>query len=261
MAIPVQTNQLSKFDLLVKKNELSPKIASQLKEVLSISEIVLLCDDSGSMQSVIKEPGSNKTTTRWLELKNLAAKLIEIITSVNPNGLDIFFMNRPTLRNVISMDGLQRTFSDLPNGYTPLIGTLQRIYIDKANIPEEKQLLILILTDGRQSDGSNSQLYSVLYNKRSNVHISIAECTDDEEEMEFLDSFKNRIKNYDNTDDFREEMRKVKRLQGPNFKFDYTDYVIKVLLSTFIKDYFNIDQTSSTNYAYYNDSCDCCILL
>lgn len=246
----------TKFDRLVRQNELTPLVASQLKQVLSMSEIVLLCDDSSSMNRSIREPNSNKTTTRWLELKKLAAVIIEFVTSINPNGVDIYFLNRTGLRNVTDITGLQQVFSDLPNGSTPLIGALQAIYRDKAYIPTDRQLLIVVVTDGEQSDGSNSDLFNVLYNKRPNVHISLAECSDDEREMEFLDSFNNRIPNFDNTDDYREELAKVKRLQGPNFKFDYTDYVIKILLATFIRSYFNVDQNR-----YYSNSDCCCTLL
>jgi hypothetical protein len=74
--------------------------ARQLYEILNKCEIVLLCDDSGrycvvcsllvtpksylssslprpSMASSIVEPVSQKTTTRWMELKRLAAIVIE----------------------------------------------------------------------------------------------------------------------------------------------------------------------------------------
>ena len=46
------------------------------------------------MATEIKEAGSNKTTTRWMELKRLAAVVIEYVTSVNENGLDLYFLNR-----------------------------------------------------------------------------------------------------------------------------------------------------------------------
>lgn len=245
------TQELSKFDLLVKQNELSPKVASQLKEVLSTCEIVLLCDDSGSMDSQISEPNSNKKTTRWLELKKLASIIIEFVTSINPDGLDIYFLNRPLLRGVTEMTRLQTAFNNPPAGGTPLIGTIARIYRHKKDIPLDKNLLIIVITDGEPSDGTNRDLYRVLMNKGSNVHISFVECTDDEETMEYLDQWDNKIPNFDNTDDYREELRKVKRVQGNSFKFDYNDYVIKILLATFVKYYFNLDQGNANRRGYY----------
>ena len=52
--------QTSKFELLVKQYELKPNIASQLKEILSTCDIVLVCDDSGSMSSKVVEPGQDR---------------------------------------------------------------------------------------------------------------------------------------------------------------------------------------------------------
>lgn len=254
---------LTKFQLLVKQNELSPQVASQLQEVLSTCEIVLLCDDSGSMRSTIVEPNSNKQTTRWLELKKLAAVIIDFVTAINPNGLDIYFLNRPTLRNVVDMSGLQNTFSNEPSGGTPLVGTIRQIYRDKAALPEGRQLLLVVITDGEPTDETKSALFNVLYYKPDNVHVSFAECTDNAEQMEYLDSWDGRIPNFDNTDDYREELARVRAIQGPAFKFDYTDYVIKILLATFVRWYFNLDQRNVTGNSgnYTNNQDDCCCSL
>jgi uncharacterized protein YegL len=233
----------SRFDLLVKQNELTLEVATQLKQVLSTCDVILVCDDSGSMKSTIVEGNTNKQTTRWLELKKLAAVIIEFVTAINPNGLDIYFFNRPTLRNVTDLTGLQQTFNDLPNGSTPLIGTLRKIFRERANLPDDRQLLVIVITDGEPTDGNHEDLFSVLYYKPSNVHVSFAECTDNEEDMAYLDRWDGVIRNFDNTDDYREELARVKAVQGPQFKFDYTDYVIKILLATFVRWYFNLDQT------------------
>lgn len=246
-------NSISRFDLLVKQNELTPLVASQLREVLSTCEIVLLCDDSSSMKGSISEPGSTKKTTRWLELKKLASVIIEFVTAINPNGLDIYFLNRPTLRNVVDMNGLQSTFANPPSGGTPLIGTLRTIFNEKSYLPVNRQLLVVVITDGEPSDGSFNDLFNVLYYKPYNVHVSFAECTDNAANMEYLDEWDNLIPNFDNTDDYREELARVKAAQGQNFKFDYTDYVIKILLATFIRSYFNLDQGSNCR--------DCCTLV
>jgi hypothetical protein len=232
----------SRFELLVKQNELPQELALQLHQVLSNCEVVLLCDDSGSMKTTIVEGNSTKLTTRWLELKKLASVIIEFVTAINPNGLDIYFLNRPTLKNVVDFAGLQNTFNDLPEGRTPLIGRIRQIYKDKAGIPDDRQLLIVVITDGAPTDGDHEDLFSALYYKKDNVHVSFAECTDREEDMEYLDRWDGRIRNFDNTDDYREELKRVKAVQGPQFKFDYTDYVIKILLATFVRWYFNIDQ-------------------
>jgi hypothetical protein len=60
--------------------------------------------------------------------------------------------------------------------------------------------------------------------------------------MEYLDRWNGQIRNFDNTDDYREEVQRVKNIQGQQFKFDFTDYIIKILLATFVKWYFDLDQ-------------------
>jgi len=255
-----------KFDALVKLHELKDPIPKQLNEVLLKCKVVMLCDDSSSMNSPIAEEGNDpfaqKKTTRWFELKKLAAALIEFITAVNPDGLDIYFLNRKHIFGVKDMSGLQSVFSDLPDGKTPLIRKLKQIYDDNIDNLGDKQLLIIVATDGEPTDGSRNDLFNrlVQITSNGNVHVSFAECTDNEEDMEYLDRWNRLIKNFDNTDDYREELRKVKQTQGQNFKFDYTDYVIKILLATFIRWYFNLDQNNGNNMAY-NNTCTCCTIL
>jgi hypothetical protein len=248
------TVDLTRFNQLVKQNELNPAIAEQLYTVLTTCEIVLLCDDSDSMSKPIAEEGTDpfapKRSTRWGELKKLAASIIDFVTATNPAGLDIYFLNRPGLANVTSSAGLQNVFTTPPAGDTPLVGALGKIYVDKANVTG-KNLLIIVITDGEPTDGdpaigSRRSLYYTLMNKQQNVHISFAECTDNADDMEYLDAWDGQIQNFDNTEDYREELNRIKLVQGQQFKFDFTDYVIKILLATFVRWYFNLDQVKVT---------------
>ena len=252
-APPAPSQELSRFDILVKNNELIPQVANQLWEVLSTCEIVLLCDDSASMNQPIAEEGTGafavKRSTRWLELQKLASIIINFVTAINQNGLDIYFLNRPKLTNVNNITGLQSVFDNPPHGGTPLIHAIKQICHDKNYLPNNKALLIVVITDGEPSDGSRYDLYNTLVQSthKGNVHISFAECTDNEDDMEYLDQWDGRIKNFDNTDDYREELKRIKAVQGAQFKFNYTDYVIKILLATFVRWYFNLDQTRVNN--------------
>lgn len=99
------------------------------------------------------------------------------------------------------MAGLQQTFADGPAGGTPLLGTLQQIFNAYAPTANQKsrQLLVVVITDGEPSDGSRDDLFSVLYFKPQNVHVSFAECTDNEEDMKYLDEWDGRIPKFDNT--------------------------------------------------------------
>lgn len=276
---PVEDNR---FELLVKQNELTPQVAKQLTDTFQNTEVVVLIDDSTSMNAEIKEENPNMVksspvkVTRWTEAKRLAQKIIEWTTAIKKGGgIDIYFFNRPKLSSVTTMMGLQATFANPPNGSTPLLGTLRQIYRDKKNLAQAMQLLIVIISDGEPSDGSTEDLYYVLNEKSPNVHVSFAECTDREETMAYLDRLDGRVVNFDNTDDYREDLRKVKAKNGQNYKYTYDDYVIKILLATFIKSYYNLDQpTSQQTYSYQlgnrytsgqqydpNDDCCPCVIL
>lgn len=181
-----------------------------------------------------------------MEEKKLASIIIEFVTAINQQGLDIYFLNRQPAKNVTNMMGLQNVFSSDPNGGTPLGNALQTIYKDNNNLGN-KQLLIIVITDGEPTDMGSVEkskrfLKQVLLSKGSNVHVSFVECTDNEEDMDYLDSWDNQIPLFDNTDDYREELRRVRQTKGINYKFDYVDYVIKILLATFVKKYFMLDQ-------------------
>src|SRR5207245_1089203 len=115
-AKPQLSEREQKFQQFVKRHELKDEVAYQLKHVLENCEIALVCDDSSSMKEMIPEPGSTKQIRRWDELKKLAAALIDVVTVTNPKGLDIYFLNRPTLTGVTSTAGLQAAFLDDPNG-------------------------------------------------------------------------------------------------------------------------------------------------
>ena len=73
-----------------------------------------------------------------------------------------------------------------------------------------KKLLVMVVSDGEPTDKSptdytNQQLFNLIteMTRNGNIHNSLAEVTDDAREMEFLDNWTGKIKNFDNTDDYR----------------------------------------------------------
>ena len=244
---------INKFSKLVEKYRIDTDVANHLETVLTNCKVVLLCDDSASMSTYIFKRYNGRTThdnlTRWIELKELTSKIIELVSALNPFGLDIYFLNRGKFHNVIDASVLDHVFDDKPRGETPLISRIKSAYHDNLHlVGTEQELLFVVITDGVPTDGSKSDLYSTLLEitKHKNIHISFADCTDAEKDMESLNDWDYKIPNFDNTDDFIKELEKVKKIHGNEFKFDYEDYVIKIMLATFIKRYFDIDQPLST---------------
>ena len=232
------------FNNLVRRYELNPMVASQLRDVLQHREIVLLCDDSSSMQNLVIEEGNDpfaqNNTTRWMLLKKIAASIIDFVTATSHRGLDLYFLKRDTVRGVRSRDGLQAIFAQPPDEMgTPLLSALRRIFHDKQG---HVGLLIVVITDGEPNDGNRDDLRRLLLSKPRDCHVSFAEATDQEDDMAYLDQLKGVVPLFDNTDIYRVEAQRVKNIQGQQFKFDWTDYVIKILLATFLSQYWNVDQ-------------------
>ena len=222
-AVP-QPQYPERFIALVKKLEVDQQTAADLYTVLSSCEIVLLCDDSGSMSSRIPPewgaPPQTAPVTRWDQLKRFAATLIDFVTSINPEGLDITFLNRPGLSRVTALAGLQPLFAELPSNGTPLGGALQRIFQAGRHLRAQgRHQLIIVATDGEPSDCTPPQLYSIIAQGINDyVHVSAVEFTDNEETMAYMDGWNSSLATFDNTDDWAVDLRKVRRLRGPNYR-------------------------------------------
>lgn len=257
----------AKFDAFVRDREVNIQQADDLFGVLTSSRVVLLLDDSGSMRmGVAGRDGMQQGVTRWSELLRLAGCIVDIVSSVTPAGLDVFFLNRPGLFAVTDPAQLQPCFAMPPGGGTPLKTTLTGIfsrYNDEA--AAGTRVLVIVVTDGEPSDCSVAELFNLLATRRHpNIHISLAECNDNEEEMAYLDGWDTQLQNFDNSDDYSLELARVRRAKGANFRFTYMDYAVKICLGSVMRKYFNLDQSSAAGgdrYGNSNGSDGCCSVM
>ena len=110
--------------------------------VLEGFNITLLLDDSGSMATPCVPGGLQANnpyapqSTRWDELRNTVAILLQIITALDNQGqgVDIFFLNRPPLYNVKDASQVNVAFQSPPSGFTPLSTAFNYILKSKAAI-------------------------------------------------------------------------------------------------------------------------------
>jgi hypothetical protein len=86
--------------------------------------------------------------TRWAELKQTVGIVAEIACCLDRDGIDVYFLNRGSVKHVTSQEQVINAFAANPEGGTPLARTLQQVLNDKAAIIPEKKLLIVIATDG-----------------------------------------------------------------------------------------------------------------
>jgi hypothetical protein len=68
------------------KYEIQEELGQRLR-ALQDYEIILLCDDSGSMKTTV----DNSARTQWDELRDFVKIILEIGTIVDSTGVDIYF--------------------------------------------------------------------------------------------------------------------------------------------------------------------------
>ncbi|KAJ3244421.1 hypothetical protein HDU77_009906, partial [Chytriomyces hyalinus] len=206
-------------------------------------DIVVICDDSGSMNTkstaglTVSNPFA-PMPTRWDELKETVAIVTDIACALDDDGIDIYFLNRAPLSSITSVEQLEQAFADAPRGYTPTARVLRQVLNDRRQKKESegaKKLLVLIATDGAPTDDSGDDdrdgLKRVLTDERpKKVPVVFLPCTDDDEEVGYLNEWDTSIADVDVVDDFYTERRQIKAVQGPQFPFSRGDWVCKMLL-------------------------------
>jgi hypothetical protein len=196
-------------------------------------EILILCDDSGSMNLTVD--GTSKT--RWNELRDIVKLVIEIGTIFDTDGVDVYFLNRKEKLKITDPKQIDHLFMDLPSGYTPLARVLQEVLqSSEARPDDEKKRLIFIATDGAPTDDDgNSDLNRFEHVMRSQrnantTHVMFLLCTDESDYIDYLTRFKRTMKNIDVYDDYETEKKKIRRLHGSNYILSRGDYIVQALV-------------------------------
>ncbi|CAF1209767.1 unnamed protein product [Adineta steineri] len=122
----------------------SPIFAEKLNKLKGY-EIVFICDDSGSMKAplgdVTNPLGPQKT--RWDELKETVSIVVDLASVFDPDGIDVYFLNRESMVNVRKSSELENIFAVEPEGSTPIVPVLRQVLREKRNQIYERKLLIL----------------------------------------------------------------------------------------------------------------------
>lgn len=208
--------------------------------VLQDFEIVVVCDDSGSMVTRVK----STRKTRWEELCSIVKKVLEIAVRFDPNGVDIYFLNGGKYPKVKDPEQVDSVFARKPIGHTPLVPVLKEIFESPMARPgREKKLLVLVATDGKPTNGEGEddvekfeEIMNVVRNAET-TYVSFLLCTDDENSMKYLKKWDRKMANVDVTDDYDTELVRIRKCQeDENFPFTKDDYIVKALIGSIIHD-------------------------
>jgi hypothetical protein len=192
-------------------------------------DILMICDDSGSMLNPSDEG------TRWSELKHTVKSVVSIAASLDADGIDVLFLNRPGASQVRSVKEVERLFGGLPVGGTDLAGALRSAYSHKG----PKPLLILLATDGVPN--SLVDFTSALESMPADTYLSVLACSDQDSEIGYLAELDAKIARMDVLDDFKSEREEVWKAMG---QVEYTkgDHVARMLLGPVFPKYDRLDE-------------------
>ncbi|CAF4881146.1 unnamed protein product [Rotaria sp. Silwood1] len=207
---------------------------TQRLNILQQLRIVVLCDDSDSMNT----PIYGTTRTRWDQLRCIVRIVTEIGTVFDSNGIDVHFLNRPSMPNVTNIQQVVESFSLCPAGLTPLTLALRRIFQLAANQScSDKRLLVLVPTDGTSTNRNENvdiqSLENLMRNERqaSTTYVTFLACTDNESNVSYLSKWNRTMTNVEFIADYITEREGVRRTQEYKYPFSFGDYVVKALFS------------------------------
>jgi hypothetical protein len=228
-------------------------------EILKITEVVIIADDSSSMDA------RTELGTRWTELQKFISIALDVVSSQNPNGIDIYFLNKKyPFQKVTNIEQLREVFNKKPNGVTPLTKTLNEVIADKAEL--DKKVLVLIITDGEPTDELGkispkitNEFKECLKRKPKNFFVNILACTTNDNTMDYLNKWDNEINNFDVTDDYESEKKEIMKAKNGNFEFTYGTYVMKAVVGSLDPSLDDLDEEEYTSTKKNEKECGCII--
>ena len=250
--LPMPVDKFERLRAIAAKYEINEEFVKKLHQLEGF-EIVCLFDDSGSMNEPAapgKVSAFSKTQSRWDEAKTSAGIIVDIASVFDPTGIDIYFLNRPAIRNITGGEQLINTpqFANLPSGSTPLAKKFREILTEKAEVARERKLLIIIATDGAPTNDHNQydipgfKLALESRNPMHRIFVTIMACTDDEEAVGYLNKWDKKMKNLDVVDDYFSEKKEIQKAKGSKYRFSHGDYIVKALLGSIDKSFDRLDE-------------------
>ncbi len=232
--------RMAKLAVLARQFEIRRDFISRLRALENFG-IVMLLDDSGSMNTAVDAParsGSDpfgRVRTRWIELCETASVVCEIGTALNDAGVDVYFLNRPPALGVTSAAQLQPYFmASPPQGYTPLTSRFNYVLQQKREVLHERNLLVLVATDGEPTDEAGARdiagFVAAVKARPGTCFVQLMACTDVEADLKWMEKLDDESRGLDLIDDYKSERAKVLKAQGAGFTFTYGDYIVKALL-------------------------------
>lgn len=219
-------------------------------QLLQNFDIVVVCADSASMKTRL----GDMKCSRWDELRLIVEVVIEIGKVFNPNGVDVYFLDRPPLFDVSDLGRLDQIFVEEPHDSKTLAAVLRKVFKSYDNERDHnKKMLVLVATDAEPTDDEGNSdvatLAHVIQNERQSdkIYVSFLACTDNESSVVYVEQFDNIMENVSVTDDYLTERNFEHHNHGPHYPFSFGDYIAKALLNAVETKVHNSNGTKDEN--------------
>ena len=201
-------------------------------------EVVIVCDDSGSMITPVDETRK----TRWDELCTIVKRILDITVMFDSTGVDLYFLNGGEYPKIKDPADVDHAFARTPRGFTPLVPVLKQIFQSKmAARGRDKKVLVFVATDGKPTNDDGDEIVEELehlmrYTRdKETTFVSFLLCTDEQQCVDYLERWDRTMENVDVTDDYETELRKIRQCQeDENYRFSYDDYIVKALIGSMV---------------------------
>lgn len=280
---PTKDEKLNRLKQIAAKYELAGGAVAKLRQLESY-DIVVIADDSSSMMNpahdVSKDDPFAKIPTRWEELRERITEIVDIATCLDPDGIDIYFLNGKTAENVMNPEIVKSLFAITPHGYTPLSKVYRQVLDDKVR-GGERPVLIIVATDGEPNKEGKNGAWSSDLDGFKNLLMTrdglrsekcptcIMACTDSDYEIGWMNELDDKVPNIDVIDDYQAERQEVLGCQGQSFHFSKGDYIVKTLVGPIDPIYDTLDEKKLNKWQLAEylgqpapppDTCPCVLL-
>merc|ERR1719240_1796610 len=203
--------------------DLSHEVLSDLVSLAGAVDIVVIADDSSSMNTVADCSDPRRPTTRWDELRGTLTRLVRMLLVVeHVDGFTLKFLNDADYRLIDSHEALAAAFAAKPRarGATPLLANLRPV-CGRATRPgvtakggEHRPLIAIVMTDGQPSDATMEGIAHALRRRDApETYFTFAMCTEDDAVVDAYNKAVDPVPGCDVSDDYASEKKEVEKVQ------------------------------------------------
>ncbi|WP_257266247.1 hypothetical protein [Endozoicomonas sp. ONNA2] len=258
VAVIPETQRMLKLQKLADQYEFSNSAVCKLRQ-LENYHIVVIADDSSSMthhaRRVSEEDPFGYVPSRWDELCRRVGVIIDLATTLNKDGLDIYFFNRGTFRNITDPEKAREYFEAPPAGNASLRPVYEQVVRDNQRTKPDSKVLIFIVTDAEPTQKDTQCLntsfdgWLKFRDTPRQYPISIMVFKDSQIDLDWINTLDRDSTAVNFSRDYLVEKRHVEEVQQQKHYFELSEkqYLLKFLLGAIDPVYDRLDTKELTS--------------